>query len=80
MKILKNILVIVINIFLFWILWFFINTILGFIEWAYSYQSLDFNHWWRNDLEEGSLGWGIFVLIASFPIAFYIVKKLNIKF
>jgi len=69
-----------INIFLFWILWFFINTLLNFMEWAYSYQSLSFNHWWEHDIEEGSLGWGIFSLIVSFPLTFYIVKKLNIKF
>lgn len=76
---LKKILSLVINVFLFWFLWFFMGNFLDFIGWAYSYHSLDFNHWRGHDIEEGSLVWGIFAVIVSFPIAFYIVKKLNIK-
>lgn len=77
--VLKKILSLVINVLLFWFLWFFIANLLDFLGWAYSYQRLDFNYWRRHDIEEGSLIWGIFAVIVSFPLAFFIVRKLNIK-
>lgn len=77
--ILKKIIIISTQVSLFWILWFVIGNLLGFAEWAYYHHSLDFNYWrWHGGMD-GSLAWGIFTEIISLPLAFFIVKKLNIK-
>lgn len=76
---LKDMLSMIINAILYWVLWFVLGNLLSFLGWAYSYHSLDFNHWrWHNDVE-GSLGWGIFSVLISFPLSFFIIRKLNIK-
>ena len=76
---LKKILSLLINIFLSFVIWTFLIHVLDFLGWAIDYKSLDFNHWWWHNMEEGSLSWGIFTFIVSFPFTFLIVKKVNIK-
>lgn len=76
----KNILSLMINAFLFWFLWFLLTNLLGYIEWGYINKSLNFiEFWWHNGIE-GSMAFGIFSVLISFPLAFFIVKKLKIKF
>lgn len=77
--ILKKVITIAIQVSLFWILWFVMGNLLYFLEWVYRHHSLDFNYWQWHGGMDGSLAFGIFTEIISFPIAFFIVKTLNIK-
>lgn len=77
---LKDMLSMIINAILYWILWFVLGNLLSFLGWAYSYHSLDFNYWWWHANEYDGLDlWDISSVIISFPLSFFIVKKLNIK-
>lgn len=76
---LKDMLSMIINAILYWVLWFFIIDLVGFAEWVYINHSLDFMQFYRHGGMEGSLGWGIFSVLISFPLAFFIIRKLNIK-
>jgi hypothetical protein len=76
---LKKAVSLVINVFLFWTFLICLNIVLDFLGWAIAYESLDFHHWWWHNMEEGSLTWGVFTLLVSFPLALLIVKKIHIK-
>lgn len=76
----KDMLSMIINAILYLIIWFLIVNTLSFIGWAYSYHSLDFYHWWWHANEYDGLDlWDILSVLSSFFLAFFIVKKINIK-
>lgn len=76
----KKILLITIQVFLFYVIWFVLSNLFGFIQWSTYYKSLDFHHWWLHNIEEGpSVVLGALIVTMCFLLSFFIVKKLNIK-
>lgn len=80
MAVARKLLVITIQVILFWIFWILIGDFFSFIEWAYTHQNIDFEIYKQRDFMEDSMAWGIFSILISFPLAFFIVKKLKLKF
>lgn len=76
----RKLLLITIQVILFWILWFLIGGLFSFIEWIYTHQNIDFEMYKQRDFMEDSMAWGIFSMLISFPLAFFIVKKLKLKY